>query len=158
MSELPEKTIEVRFGVGVVSEMPLEGIWLKVETEIGTEGFVSLANLVALLNPPKAEKGPRLFPGTPPTWEQLCGSPTFVDVDGARWLVSARDDYKTAPKWRDIKVFAAEPAQNKGNYFLSWNVKGAVFAAGREFDLLKGHRPELLAAVSARLSKVNWPK
>jgi hypothetical protein len=157
MSELSENTIEIWYG-GCGELLRPDEIWLKAENVNGNEGTVLLADLITFLNPPKAEKGPRLFPGTPPTWEQLCGSPTFVDVDGARWLVSARDDYKTTPRWRDIKVFAAEPAQNKGNYYLSWNVKGAVFATGREFDLLKGHRPELLAAVTSLLLKVNWPK
>lgn len=158
MSELPENTIEVRFGVGLVCEMPAEEVWLKAETETGEDCFVSLEKLREFLNPPKPEKGPRLFPGTPPTWEQLCSCPAAVDVDGVKWLVSARDDYKTLPKWRDVKVFASEPVPNKGNYFLAWNAKGAVFATGREFDVLKAHRPELMAAVSALLSKVNWPK
>jgi hypothetical protein len=158
MSELPENTIEVRFGVGVVSEMPIEGVWLKVETETGTEGFVSLANLVALLNPPKPEKTPRLFSGVGPNWEQLCACPTFVDVEGARWLVSARDDYKKAPVWRDIKVYAHSPVPDKANYSLSWNTKVGYFADGDALKLMKAYRPELLIAVNTVLLKVNWPK
>ena len=158
MSELPENMIEVWFDGGTPSRLPTGEVWLKVGTATGTDGLVSLADLVALLNPPKPAKSPRLFLGTPPTWEQLCGAPSYVDVDGVRWLVSARDDYKTPPKWRDIKLFASEPVPNKGNYFLAWNARGASFATGREFDVLQAHRPELLAAVSALLSKVNWPK
>lgn len=163
MSELPENTIQVEFlnsnGDPVPEAVPAGNLEIYVRNWVdGQDGFVNLEKLREFLNPPKPEKGPRLFLGTPPTWEQLCGAPSYVDVDGVRWLVSARDDYKTLPKWRDIKLFASEPVPNKGNYFLAWNARGASFATGREFDVLQAHRPELLAAVSALLSKVNWPK
>ena len=157
MSELPENMIEVWFDGGTPSRLPTGEVWLKIGTATGTDGLVSLADLVALLNPPKPAKSPRLFPGCPPTWPCL-GEIDFVEVDGVKWMVSVRDDYRKKPIWRDVKVYAGVPVPDKANYSLSWNTYLGVFADGDALKLMKAYRPELLAAVSVGLLRVNWPK
>lgn len=160
MSELPEKTIQVRFNTGEVRDLLPEEIWFKAETETGRDCFVHLANLVTFLNPPKPEKLPRLFNGVLPTWSatQLGGFPTILNAKGEVWAVSARGDYKKKPLWRDVKVYAHLPVPDKANYSLSWNTKLGYFAEGDALKLMAAYRSELLSEVTRFLLNTNWPK
>ena len=166
MSELSENAIEVEYrdeeGRVERERLEISGLRIAVIDDFrqvpgGSDFTISLADLVALLNTPKPAKSPRLFSGCPPTWP-CSGKIDAVEVDGVRWMVAVRDDYRKKPIWRDVKVYAGVPVPDKANYSLSWNTYLGVFADGDALKVMKAYRPELLAAVSVELLKVNWPK
>ena len=143
MSELPENTIEVWFDGGTSSRLPTGEVWLKVGTVTGTDGVVSLADLVALLNPPKPEKAPkepRRYQGIPPG-DDFIKCATLPGEDGDWLLYAQKSTFKGGV--RKYKLITVDPlgAPHKGNYELYCEQR--VVGRGGHVDSLKNFRPEL---------------
>jgi hypothetical protein len=146
MSELPEKTIKVRFDDGSTQDLRTFEVFLNVSTETDRfgSGVVSLADLVELLNPPKPEPAAKKVNvrnrlGMAPHWNHLLGP--VIEAEDGEWQVYVEN--VVGKTWRLYKVVSKSPegVPAKANYELSSDHKRV--ALSKAHQLMKAHRPEL---------------
>lgn len=143
MSELPENTIEVWFDGEARGRVPASQLRLKVGTAAGKVGTVNLADLVALLNPPKPQKAPkepRRYQGVKPG-DDFVQCATLSGEDGDWLLYAQKNTFKGGV--RKYKLVTVDPlgAPYKGNYQLYCEQK--VIGHGGDFESLENFRPGL---------------
>lgn len=102
----------------------------------------------------------RTYAGNPPTlregfapggegYERLGEITTQT---GGVWEVYSRGNTEK-PAYRTVKLCTQKPAENKGNYWLSYHVPRGVLTPTRDGGLLKQNRPELYQALIDFLKK-----